>query len=78
MASTGLAQAFYSKGFNYQGYYGAYNLPAYDLIAGEPESEQFPLQKTSYRANLVKLYGNQNQPYRTNLFPQGINNALYK
>ena len=71
-AVVSLAQAFYSGGYDYKGKYGKYNLPAYDLIAGEPGSSQYPLQKSSYRSNLVKLYGNQTTTYRTNLFPNGI------
>lgn len=67
-ASTGLAQALYSEGFNYNGLFGDYYLPGYDVIEGG-----FPLQKKSYRDGLITLYGNNETPFKTNLFPNGVN-----
>ncbi|WP_027123871.1 MIP family Ig-specific serine endopeptidase [Mycoplasmoides pirum] len=75
-AVTGLSQAFYSKGYDYKGKWGKYNLPGYDLISGyEKDPNEFPLQKTSYRDNLIKLYGKNKTNYRTNLFPNGVNRS---
>lgn len=69
-AATGSAQAFFSGGFNYQGYYGNYNLPQYDLIRGG-----FPLQKNSYFDGLVKMYGS-NPNFKTRLFPNGLTSRI--
>lgn len=65
-ASLGFAQSLYCEGFNYQGKYGRYNLQGYDLINGG-----FPNQKTSYKDNLKKLYGN-DPTFKTNLFKNGL------
>lgn len=67
-ASIGLAQALYCEGFSYNGAFGDYNLEGYDVIEGG-----FPNQKKSYRDGLISLYGNQQEKYKTNLFPNGIN-----
>lgn len=65
-ASTGLAQAFYSNGFDYKGYYGKYNLPKYDLIRGG-----YPKQKKSYYDGMVDWYGKDSN-FKTHLFPKGL------
>lgn len=49
-AGTGLAAAFRSNGFNYQGLFGSYNLPQYDIIYGTGKD-----QKNSYRDAMKKL-----------------------
>lgn len=66
-ASTGITQALYCEGFNYQGSFGRYNLQGYDLIEGG-----FPNQKKSYRDGLIQLYKDNKTPYKTNLFPNGV------
>lgn len=63
-ARTGLLAAFRSEGFNYQGLFGDYNLPQYDLIYGGGKD-----QINSYRESLAKLY----PTAKTNLFPSGLN-----
>lgn len=69
-ASMGLAQALYCEGFSYNKAYGSYNLEGYDLIQGG-----FPNQKKSYLDGLKQLYG-QEQNFKTNLFPNGLNNGI--
>lgn len=59
---TGLAIALRSEGFNYQGLFGDYNLPQYDLIYGKGKD-----QKNSYREELKKHYPN----IKTLLLPDG-------
>ncbi|BBA22491.1 hypothetical protein MBVR141_0761 [Mycoplasmopsis bovirhinis] len=49
-ASTGVAAALRSSGFNYQGLYGEYNLPQYDVIYGTGKDQQ-----NSYREAMLKL-----------------------
>ena len=71
-ASTGFTTALYSEGFNYGGRFGKYNLQSYDLIDGNRNGNH-PNQKHSYRTNLVKFYGDN---YKTNLYPNGVANAL--
>lgn len=66
-ARTGLAVAFRSEGYDYQGLYGSYNLPQYDLIYGGGKD-----QKTSYRETLAKL---DNGPKKTALFPNGFDDS---
>ncbi|ATO31141.1 hypothetical protein CO229_00455 [Mycoplasmopsis bovirhinis] len=61
----GMAAAFRSEGFNYQGLYGSYNLPQYDLIYGGGKD-----QNTSYRETMLKERSN----LKTMLFPQGFKN----
>ncbi|PZW01586.1 Ig-specific serine endopeptidase MIP [Metamycoplasma auris] len=61
---VGLSSAFRSEGFNYQGLYGQYNLPQYDLIYGGGKD-----QTKSYKDELKKLYGD---AFKTNLFANGI------
>lgn len=63
-ASLGLVTALNSPGFNYSGYYGKYNLEAYDLIYGG-----FPNQKFSYKQALAQLYSPE---FQTNIFPNGV------
>ena len=65
-AHTGLAAAFRSEGHNYDGLYGTYNLPQYDLIYGGGQN-----QISSYREALLKEYKDQN--IQTNLFSEGLN-----
>lgn len=48
-ASTGVAAALRSSGFDYQGLYGSYNLPQYDVIYGTGKD-----QKNSYRDAMLK------------------------
>ncbi|WP_427902965.1 Ig-specific serine endopeptidase MIP [Metamycoplasma alkalescens] len=62
-ARAGLSAAFRSEGFDYQGLYGQYNLPQYDLIYGGGKD-----QKNSYREALKNLYPN----LKTNLFQNGL------
>ncbi|WP_036429421.1 Ig-specific serine endopeptidase MIP [[Mycoplasma] collis] len=64
-AKTGLATAFRSNGYNYDGLFGTYNLPQYDLIYGGGKD-----QKSSYREALKELY--KNSDFKTNLFPNGL------
>ncbi|QJG66266.1 hypothetical protein HGG64_00865 [Mycoplasma phocoeninasale] len=59
--NSGLAAAFRSEGFDYQGLYGSYNLPQYDLIYGGGKE-----QTNSFRQALMKKYGSGN--FQTNLF----------
>ncbi|VEU75237.1 Membrane-associated lipoprotein precursor [Mycoplasmopsis maculosa] len=59
-AHAGLTEAIRSEGFNYEGLFGNYNLPQYDVIYGGGKD-----QKTSYREELQKLYGND---FKTALF----------
>lgn len=65
-AHTGLAAAFRSEGHNYNGLYGTYNLPQYDLIYGGGQN-----QISSYRQALIKEY--EGQVIKTNLFSNGLN-----
>ncbi|MGP1451565.1 MAG: Ig-specific serine endopeptidase MIP [Metamycoplasmataceae bacterium] len=65
-AHTGLAAAFRSEGYNYNGLYGQYNLPQYDLIYGGGQN-----QTTSYRQALLQAYG---KDYKTGLFEDGVEN----
>lgn len=69
-ASMGLAQALYCEGFSYNGAYGDYNLEGYDLIKGG-----FPNQQNSYLDSLKQLYNNE-QNFKTNLFPNGLNSEI--
>ncbi|WP_051599948.1 Ig-specific serine endopeptidase MIP [Mycoplasma elephantis] len=65
-AHTGLAAAFRSEGYNYNGLFGEYNLPQYDLIYGGGKD-----QKNSYKKAMQELYGASN--IKTNLFKDGVN-----
>ncbi|MEG1151018.1 MAG: DUF31 family protein, partial [Malacoplasma sp.] len=65
-AAIGSVQAFYSNGYSYNGYYGKYDLPAYDLIRGGG-----PTQTKSYYDGLVQAYG-KTSTFKTNLFPNGL------
>ncbi|WP_412031329.1 Ig-specific serine endopeptidase MIP [Metamycoplasma buccale] len=62
-AKTGLSAAFRSEGYNYEGAFGEYNLPQYDLIYGGGKD-----QLTSYREAMQKLYPGE----KTGLFPEGF------
>ncbi|WP_427902963.1 Ig-specific serine endopeptidase MIP [Metamycoplasma alkalescens] len=64
-ARVGLSVAFRSEGFDYEGLYGNYNLPQYDLIYGGGKD-----QAKSYRQELEKLYKDKN--IKTNLFKNGL------
>ncbi|AJM72090.1 Ig-specific serine endopeptidase MIP [Mycoplasma yeatsii] len=68
-AKTGLATMFRSPGYNYQGLFGEYNLPEYDLIYGSGQN-----QINSYRHALEKKFKDSN--IKTKLFENGfsINN----
>ncbi|MBN0970621.1 Ig-specific serine endopeptidase MIP [Mycoplasma phocoeninasale] len=65
--SSGLAAAFRSEGFNYEGLYGKYNLPQYDLIYGGAIG-----QKNSYLKALKDKYG---ESFTTNLFQNGVSES---
>lgn len=64
VASVGLVTALNSPGFNYSGYYGKYNLEAYDLIYGGHENQKF-----SYKQALAQLYSPE---FSTSIFPNGV------
>ncbi|MDZ7293247.1 Ig-specific serine endopeptidase MIP [Mycoplasmopsis pulmonis] len=66
-ANSGIAAAFRSEGFDYQGLYGKYKLAQYDLIFGGGKD-----QKTSYRQALAKAYENLGANLKTNIFANGI------
>ncbi|MBT1325556.1 variable surface lipoprotein [Mycoplasma bovis] len=66
-AKTGLAAVFRSPGKEYDGLFGAYNLPQYDLIYGGGKE-----QKKSYREALKTMYGTSNSQFKTNLFNKGL------
>ncbi|ENY68813.1 Hypothetical protein, predicted lipoprotein [Metamycoplasma auris 15026] len=74
-ARVGMAAAFRSEGFDYEGLYGKYNLPQYDLIYGGGKD-----QKSSYKDALKKMYESQNGSFKTNLFKDGLDkeNPEYK
>ncbi|QMT98492.1 DUF31 family protein [Mycoplasma tullyi] len=54
--NTGTSLALHSDGFNYQNYYGNYNLPKYDLIYGTGDDNQ----TKSYRQGLRLINPGQN------------------
>ncbi|WP_406615027.1 Ig-specific serine endopeptidase MIP [Mycoplasmopsis hyopharyngis] len=62
-AKTSLIAALRSEGYNYQGLFGSYNLPQYDLIYGGGKE-----QKNSYRQEMAKKYNGQ----KSALFPSGF------
>ncbi|AGJ90822.1 Ig-specific serine endopeptidase MIP [Mycoplasma putrefaciens] len=64
-ARTGLATMFRSPGYNYEGLFGDYNLPQYDLIYGTGKN-----QKRSYRHALEKKYDSKG--IKTKLFESGF------
>lgn len=66
-ASAAMVLALRSYGYDYKGYYGKYNLPAYDLIYGSKN------QFKSYFDAMLQLYGNKN--LKTNLFPNGFSES---
>ncbi|VEU75716.1 putative lipoprotein [Mycoplasmopsis maculosa] len=61
---VGLVASFRSEGYNYNGLFGNYNMPQYDLIYGGGKD-----QRKSYREELLKKYPS----LKTNLFPEGLN-----
>ncbi|WP_208895192.1 Ig-specific serine endopeptidase MIP [Ureaplasma diversum] len=63
-ALVAVAAALRSEGYNYNGLYGKYNLPQYDLIFGGGKD-----QKSSYRQALVAKYG---ENFKTNIFKESV------
>lgn len=63
-ALVSVAAALRSEGYNYNGLYGKYNLPQYDLIFGGGKD-----QKSSYRQALVTKYG---ESFKTNIFNESV------
>lgn len=61
---VGINFTLISEGYNYNGFYGSYNLQPYDLINGG-----YSNQKRSYKSQLNVLYPN---GLRTNIFKNGI------
>lgn len=59
-AKAGLTEAIRSNGYSYNGLFGEYNLPQYDVIYGGGKD-----QKSSYREALKTKYGS---TFKTNLF----------
>lgn len=59
-----------SYGKNYEGYYGKYNLPQYDLIYGGGKD-----QRKSYFDAMQHMYTNKNNNVKTFLFPKGFDNS---
>ncbi|MBU4692278.1 hypothetical protein KQ875_01540 [Mycoplasma zalophi] len=66
VAKTDFVVALRSEGFKYNGAFGEYNLPQYDLIYGGGEG-----QKTSYRQALEKL-ANEHKLSNTWIFQHGF------
>ncbi|KEZ22529.1 Ig-specific serine endopeptidase MIP [Ureaplasma diversum] len=66
-ALVAVAAALRSEGYNYNGLYGKYNLPQYDLIFGGGKD-----QKSSYRQALAAKYGD---TFKTNIFSNGANSV---
>ncbi|ATO30606.1 hypothetical protein CO229_00450 [Mycoplasmopsis bovirhinis] len=62
----GMSSDFRSEGYNYQGLYGKYNLPQYDLIYGWCKDQA---EGNSYREALVKI----NPNMKTHVFKEGVN-----
>jgi len=69
-ASTGLATAFRSEGYDYKGLYGDKykELPQYDLIYGGGKDQA---TGQSYREKMKEIYKNNNN-IKTALFPNGF------
>ncbi|QMT98493.1 DUF31 family protein [Mycoplasma tullyi] len=65
-STAGYAVALRSEGMDYEGLYGSYNLPQYDLIYGGGKD-----QKDSYLDQLIKRRPNE----KTWLFPKGVDRA---
>lgn len=64
---TGLSAAFRSEGYDYNGLYGEYNLPQYDLIYGggkDQKSDKYGSFKDALKAI--------NPNMKTSLFPNGV------
>ncbi|WFQ93391.1 Immunoglobulin protease MIP [Mycoplasma feriruminatoris] len=66
-ARTGLAAVFRSKGYNYKGLFGTYNLGQYDLIYGGGKDQE---KGKSYRE--VMLERNKSNGEKSALFPKGF------
>ncbi|AJC50077.1 Ig-specific serine endopeptidase MIP [Mesomycoplasma flocculare] len=66
-ASTALTLNLRSYGHEYNGYYGSYNLPKYDLIYGSKH------QRKSYFQAMQQLYTGKS--IKTYLFPNGFDDA---
>lgn len=66
-SSASVITNLYSTGFNYQGYYGNYNLPAYDVIYGG-----FADQRKSYLSALRQMHQDDFN-FKTALFDKGLN-----
>ncbi|KEZ20959.1 Ig-specific serine endopeptidase MIP [Mycoplasma capricolum] len=64
-AKTGLAAAFRSNGYNYNGLFGTYNLGQYDLIYGGGKDQE---KDKSYREVMLSKYNGQ----KSALFPKGF------
>ncbi|WP_435130512.1 Ig-specific serine endopeptidase MIP [Mycoplasma sp. 6243] len=62
-----IATALRSLGVNYDGAFGDYNTPQYDVIYGGGKD-----QNNSFKQALEKLYGTN---YKTHLFDKGVNSA---
>ncbi|WP_391516979.1 Ig-specific serine endopeptidase MIP [Mycoplasmoides gallisepticum] len=62
--TSGYVTALRSEGMNYDGLYGSYNLPQYDLVYGGGKD-----QKDSYLDQMIKRRANE----KTWLFPNGVN-----
>ncbi|MDW2893047.1 DUF31 family protein [Mesomycoplasma ovipneumoniae] len=72
-ASAAFVLALRSYGYDYKGYYGKYNLPAYDIIYGSKN------QFKSYFDAMLQLYGNNSdKKLKTNLFPDGFSESTRK
>ncbi|AHH45271.1 Ig-specific serine endopeptidase MIP [Mesomycoplasma bovoculi] len=66
-SSTSVITNLYSSGFDYKGYYGKYNLPAYDVIYGG-----FADQRKSYLSALRQMH-HDDLNFKTALFDKGLN-----
>ncbi|WP_341491778.1 Ig-specific serine endopeptidase MIP [Mesomycoplasma ovipneumoniae] len=72
-ASAAFVLALRSYGYDYKGYYGKYNLPAYDIIYGSKN------QFKSYFDAMLQLYGDKSdKKLKTNLFPNGFSESTRK
>lgn len=59
-----------SYGKDYEGYYGKYNLPQYDLIYGGGQE-----QKKSYFDAMQHMYTDKHEDVKTFLFPNGFSES---
>lgn len=65
-----------SYGKNYEGYYGKYNLPKYDLIYGDGTANGAGEQRKSYFDAMQHMY--KGQQIKTFLFPNGFDESYRK